>query len=249
MKREQIDVEIRLGERGVENAALDNDIIVVVDVLRAGSTIITAINNGALSIVPVLTVNQARKLARTTSNTLLGGERKSLRIPGFLLGNSPLEYTSETVQGKNIVLTTTNCTRILERCKQLQPDSDTLIGAFLNASSVGRAAWKLGRKKNRGISIIQAGEGGEASQDDLACAELIKAVIEAGTQRHLSSAFRDMAGLLIYAILSNTPHGKYLVKMGFERDVDYCSRLDVTSTVPKLSIIDRTNASVVAAQS
>jgi 2-phosphosulfolactate phosphatase len=233
-----------LGERGAQDAALRNDIIVIVDVLRASSTIITAIDNGALSIVPALTVNQARKLARTTSNSILGGERKALRIPGFLLGNSPLEYTSEIVQDKNIILTTTNCTRVLESYKRLQPCSDVLIGAFLNMTSVAETAGGLGREKNKGISIIQAGVRGIPSEDDLTCAELIKNMIEIRKQRHFPIASRGMAGLSIYAILSNTNHGKYLMKMGFERDVDYCSRLDVTAIVPRLSSIGGANAIV-----
>jgi 2-phosphosulfolactate phosphatase len=247
LKKGERVVEIRLGERGVQDAAQRNDIIVVVDVLRASSTIITAIDNGALSIVPATTVGQARKLARIISNSILGGERKALRIPGFALGNSPLEYTPEIVRDKNIILTTTNCTRILESCKELQHSSDVLIGAFLNATSVAETAQRLARRKERGISIIQAGVRGKESQDDLTCAELIRSRIEARTQRHMPIGSRSIAGLSIYAILSNTNHGKYLMRMGFEHDVDYCSQVDTTATVPRLSNIGGTNAVVVSA--
>nr|MDO8099875.1 2-phosphosulfolactate phosphatase [Candidatus Njordarchaeota archaeon] len=249
MKREQNAIRIRLGERGAEEAALDNDIAVVVDVLRASSTIITAIDNGALSIVPVLTVNQAREIARKTPNSILAGERKALPIRGFLLGNSPLEYTPEIVRGKNIVLTTTNCTRILERFRRLQSCSEVLIGAFLNATSVAGAARKLGKEKNRGVSLIQAGVGGKQSQDDLTCAELIKTMIEARRERRSTLTLRRETNLFIYAILSNTTHGKYLMKLGFERDVDYCSRLDETATVPKLCKADGTIAKIVTLES
>jgi len=247
LKREENTIKIRLGERGAEEATLDNDIAVVVDVLRASSTIITAMDNGALSIIPVLTVNKAREIARTTTNSILAGERKALRIRGFLLGNSPLEYTREIVRGKNIVLTTTNCTRVLERCNRLQSCAEVLIGAFLNATSVAETAWKLGKEKNRRISIIQAGVGGKPSQDDLTCAELIKAMIEARTERGSTLVLRGETNLFIHAILSNTTHGKYLMKVGFERDLDYCSRLDATKTVPKLRKTNGTIAKIVIA--
>nr|MDO8135797.1 2-phosphosulfolactate phosphatase [Candidatus Njordarchaeum guaymaensis] len=249
MKREENVVKIRLGERGVEDAALDNDIIVVVDVLRASSTIITAMDNGALSIAPTLTVNQAKRVARTTSNSILAGERKALRIPGFLLGNSPLEYTSEVVRAKNIILTTTNCTRILEKCRRLQACSEVFIGAFLNATSAAEAAKRLGTEKNREISVIQAGVDGKPSCDDLTCAELIKTMIEAVTERRSTRTLQGETDLLIYSILSNTPHGRYLIRIGFERDVDYCSRLDITTTVPKLRKVDGETAKIVRAQS
>jgi 2-phosphosulfolactate phosphatase len=247
LKSEESVVKIRSGERGLEDAAVVNDIVVAVDVLRTSSTIITAMDNGALSIVPTLTVNQARKLARTTSNSILAGERNALRIPGFLLGNSPLEYTSEVVRGKIIILTTTNCTRIFERCRQLQSCSEVLIGAFLNATAVAGVARKLREETGRGISVIQAGVGGRPSQDDLTCAELIRNMIEARTERRSTLALRGETDLFVYAVLSNTTHGEYLIKVGFERDINYCSRIDLTATVPELRKVNGTMARIVRA--
>jgi phosphosulfolactate phosphohydrolase-like enzyme len=110
---------------------------------------------------------------------------------------------------------------------------------------VSEAARILGKEENSGISIIQAGVRGELSQDDLTCAELIKTIIESRTERHPTHTFRGETSLLLYMILSNTRHGKYLIKMGFARDVDYCSRLDITTTVPKLLKADKTLAKIV----
>jgi 2-phosphosulfolactate phosphatase len=238
-------INILLGERGVEEAALHNDVVVVVDVLRAASTIITALDNGATSIIPTLSIRQAREITRRTPDSVLAGERKAFRIRGFLLGNSPLEYTPEKVRGKNVVLTTTNCTRILERCRKASACSNVLVGAFLNATSVSEAAWRLGRELKSGISIIQAGVGGNPSQDDLTCAEMIKTIIESKVEGRPALTFRGETNLLLYTVLSNTKHGGYLIRMGFGRDVDYCSQLDITTTVPKLCKVDRTMAKIV----
>lgn len=227
-------VAIRTGLRGVREAAKDSDMIIVIDVLRASSTIITAIENGALSVFPTLTVNQAREMAKTVPDPMLAGERKGLRIPGFILGNSPLEYTPRTVRGKNIVLTTTNCTRILEGCKQLPSDKKVVIGALLNAGAMAELSRKLIEQENSNISIIQAGTRGGQSQDDRICAELLVTMIERETPQQLTPESRNIVNLLLYSILSSTKHGKRLIRIGFKNDVRYCSQLSISNIIPEL---------------
>src|SRR5262245_13937729 len=108
---------------------------VVIDVLRATSTIIHALAAGARSVVPCGEIEDARQMAIAAprGTVLLGGERGGLRIPGFDLGNSPAEYAHGTVAGKTIVITTTNGTRALVRAKEARR---VLIGALCNQSAV-----------------------------------------------------------------------------------------------------------------
>jgi 2-phosphosulfolactate phosphatase len=228
-------VAIRTGVQGVAEASKDSDMIIVIDVLRASSTIITAIENGALSIFPTLTINGARELTKRIPDSVLAGERKGFRIRGFRLGNSPLECNPQTIRGKNIILTTTNCTRVLERCKRLPSGKKVVIGALLNAWTIAELARNLIEQENRKISIIQAGSKGRKCQDDQICAEVLQTMIEHRTEQQLTSRLQEIMNLLLYSILSGTKHGKSLIKIGFDSDVKYCSQLNISNTVPVLS--------------
>jgi 2-phosphosulfolactate phosphatase len=238
-------IKIRLGTKGIEEAARSDGLIIVVDVLRASSTIITAMANGASSVLPVMGIGDARLIAKSTPHSILGGERKGLRIAGFHLGNSPLEYTPEVVLDKNIVFTTTNCTKVLERCKYLPPSKEVLIGAFLNAMViVWRAKRYLDEGDNR-MSIVQAGSEGESSLDDLLCAELIKSMILTGNEHPLPPMARNLMNSIAYVVLSNTKHGKYLCSIGFGNDVKYCSQVNVIDVIPRLERDQAGNSRIV----
>ena len=107
---------------------------VVIDVLRATTTIVTALNNGAKEIIPVNSIEFAMKVSGNTfsGHTLLGGERNTKKIEGFALGNSPLEYSPEIVNGKSIVLFTTNGSKAIAFDKSVSPTSREVIGASIN---------------------------------------------------------------------------------------------------------------------
>ena len=109
-------VDVKLSPLAAEARTHLDATVIVVDVLRASTTIITALANGARNVVPVLTPDEAAtlKLRYDSANVLLGGERGGVKIQGFDLGNSPLEYTEETVSGKTIVFTSTNGTEAIK---------------------------------------------------------------------------------------------------------------------------------------
>ena len=138
-------------------ASIQDSCCVVIDVLRATTTMITALGNGAQSITPVLTVEVAREVARNT-NGLLGGERDCVKLPGFDFGNSPAEYTAERVGGQNIIMTTTNGTRAIMACLK---SNKTLIAAFANLSAVIRHIADEPK-----LNIICAGTNGEITLED-----------------------------------------------------------------------------------
>src|SRR3972149_9874236 len=104
-------IEVTLTPAELRATELAGKTVVVIDELRASSTIVQALGNGARAVFPVASIPEARKHAGQMNGVLLGGERGGLRIPGFDLGNSPSEYTRDRVAGKTIVLTTTNGTR------------------------------------------------------------------------------------------------------------------------------------------
>lgn len=134
---------------------------VVIDVLRASTTMVFALEAGAREILPCLEVADARQVAAglPVGEFVLGGERGGTRIEGFHLGNSPSEYTVEAVSQRTVVFTTTNGTRALLQCRQAQR---VLIGAFVNAAAVVRQL--AGQAK---IALVCAGTGGEFSRDDV----------------------------------------------------------------------------------
>ena len=115
---------------------------VVIDTLRATSTIITALANGCEQVIPVEEVGQATRLRASVGGdtmAVLGGERGGQKIPGFDLGNSPLEYGPEHIYGKTLILTTTNGTLAIGKAETA---SRTYIGAMINATSIARRCSK-----------------------------------------------------------------------------------------------------------
>ena len=134
--------------------------VVVIDVLRATTTIAFALAAGASEVIPCLEVDDARQLAAKypAGTVLLGGERLGVRIEGFDLGNSPTEYTTDKVAKKTIIFTTTNGTRAMERCRQARR---VLLGALVNRRAIAAA---LAQETN--VDIVCAGTRGEVGLDD-----------------------------------------------------------------------------------
>lgn len=141
--------------------------VVVIDVLRASTTIVQALEAGAAEVIPCLEVEDAWRTAAELQNcdVLLGGERLGLPIDGFDLGNSPTDYTPEKVAGKTIVFTTTNGTKALNQCRLAKR---VLIGAFVNASAVCRELMGLER-----VHLMCAGTRGDYTREDVLMAGLI----------------------------------------------------------------------------
>jgi 2-phosphosulfolactate phosphatase len=151
----------------VEPAELAGAAAVVIDVLRASTTILYALDAGATTVVPCLEIADARALAKQypTGDVRLGGERHGVAIEGFDLGNSPEEYTAERVGGRTVVLTTTNGTRAMIHAREAK---DVLIGAFVNASAI--VTRLLAEPK---VCILCAGTDGQISEDDTLVAGLL----------------------------------------------------------------------------
>jgi 2-phosphosulfolactate phosphatase len=207
---------------------------VAIDVLRATSTIIAALNNGAREVIPVATIDFATKFKGNTAGgmTLLGGERNTKMIEGFNLGNSPLEYKEEVVNGKSIILYTTNGTRAIVKAKF----SDNLfICSFNNISSIARHLVKLAKD----TEIICSGTNGFFSLEDVVCAgRLLAEILELAPETELldsakaSLTLSKSFGKSIPKLLKETEHGKLLLENGFLEDLNYCSKINSIDIIP-----------------
>ena len=126
------------------NGLNDDFIIVVIDVLRATSTIVTALYLGASSVIPVTSVKEAKKVQKNLhiENSLLCGEENIQKIEGFDLGNSPLEYEKEFIKNKIIIFKTSNGTKVLRKCYDLFSDKKMYIASFLASIGVSIARIK-----------------------------------------------------------------------------------------------------------
>jgi len=210
--------------------------VVVIDVLRATSTILTALAGDCPEVIPVVEPEEAFALAagRGRDRCLLGGERKGIKIPGFDLGNSPAEYKREVVSGKTILLCTSNGTAALQ---EAQSGAKVLIGAFLNMSRLTSYLKQVAGE----VVLFCAGKDGELALEDLLCAGMLvdnlvfaakrEPVVElTDTARVAMVACRHMAaGKGAVVALAQTEHGRYLSSLGFTGDVRYCGQVDFLS--------------------
>ena len=217
--------------------------VVVIDVLRASTTICFALAAGAKEVIPCLDVAQARETAAKIDNSVLGGERGGKKIDGFDLGNSPREYIEDVVQGKTVVYTTTNGTRALQSCVGAE---QIVIGAFVNIGNVIDVA-----AQHDDIHLLCAGTDGAITREDVFLAGAMAEII---MLRHLSLVTNDQAQIAIDAwqavtrgthdaatiarCLQASAGGRNLQAIGLADDVRLAAALNMVPVVPRLDRID-----------
>jgi len=207
----------------------------VIDVLRASTTIITALSNGCEAIVPVADPQEARRRAGDARNggTLVAGERQGEPIPGFDLSNSPVEFQSPHVRGKTVYFTTSNGTRALLAARAAEAIG---IAALVNVTAA--AAWAV--HAGRDVIIVCSGSHGRHSLEDWTCGGLaIDRMLAAVPGAVLSEAARDALatgrryGVDVGRLKQDAPWARRLIAAGRGADVDACLRLDTTKLVPR----------------
>lgn len=201
--------------------------VVVIDVVRATTTIIEALANGARAIYPTESTEEAVRLASSMGrdDTLLCGERKGVKVEGFDLGNSPREFDAATVEGKKIVMTTTNGTRALGAAAE---GARLLPCAFTNLGAVAEEVADDGH-----VVIVCAGREDRFSLDDALCAgHLIQRLIAETEDGHeLNDAARAVRALASARkpsrrFLGLTAGGASVVEIGLGDDLDICADVD-----------------------
>lgn len=221
----------------IDELSLRDQTIVVLDVLRAGSSIASALANGAKEIIPVNTVERAVKISGSLfgDHILRGGERNGRIIEGFDLGNSPLEYTREKVEGKAIIYSTTNGSRAIDKARYAR---EVAIGGFVNLSSL----LDFLRNSGRDAIILCSGHIGRFSMEDSVCAGMLLHLLSEDPGRELSMTDAALAAIALYKsfgksiprMIRNSEHGRYLAGLGFTADLEYCAKVDSLSILPQL---------------
>jgi 2-phosphosulfolactate phosphatase len=197
--------------------------VVVIDVLRATSTIVTALGNKASEVIPAIEPVEVADLVRNIGprECITGGERKGLKIEGFDLGNSPAEYTEERVKGKKVVLCTTNGTKAI---KWAQGAAEVYIGSFLNIQVLMDHLWGSAQD----LILICSGREQNLCLEDLAFAGMMIQLLQDRGKNGLT----DGAKLAQYVwekaapnpeqFIKQTQHGRYLSEIGMEHDIREC---------------------------
>lgn len=207
-------------------------IVVIIDIFRATSTITAALHNGARAVVPVASVEECIALGNSTPNSLTAGERDGKVAEGLQHGNSPLEYPSDFIAGKTLILTTTNGTRLLH---MVSGAAAIVIGSFLNLDAIcnylragnknvllGCASWK---DRFNLEDTLFAGAVAHAVRDvfDVNCDSTRAAM-------HLHESAKGS----YYQFLNDSSHFRRLSAFGLEEDMEYCCQPNLHPIVPIL---------------
>lgn len=234
----RIQVTVHLTPAHLDEMQLKDKNIVIIDVLRASTSIATALQNGAKEIIPVNSVENAVKISGSLYGdvTLRAGERNSKMIEGFNLGNSPLEYTEPIVKGKSIIFMTMNGSVAIVKGKHAK---NLVVAGFINVSVVVDFLIKL----QEDFVIICAGMENNFCIEDAVCAGKILNKLEKGSEAELvlddagvtSLMLEKNFGKNILKMLKSADHGKYLAEIGFADDLKVCSAVDSIDVLPFLS--------------
>jgi 2-phosphosulfolactate phosphatase len=213
--------------------------VVVVDVLRAATSITMALANGAREVMPVASISGATALAAQLDrdDILLCGEREGRLIDGFSLGNSPSDYSRERVRGKTLIFGSTNGTPAIVKATGAPT---VLVCGFVNLPSVLEVLFEEGEPFP--MAIVCAGKLNRFSIEDGVCSgQLIERICQRlGKDPQLNDAARVSRMLLkeyggdILALLHSSDHGKYLISIGMEGDLAHCAAIGVLPVVPVL---------------
>lgn len=225
-------LSVALSPSGLDPDTIDGRAVLVVDVLRASTTIVAALANGARAVIPVADKGEAGRLAASLDRdvSVLAGERDGVTLPGFALGNSPLAYTPEAVGGRTVVLTTTNGTAALVRARGA---ARLAVGALVNAAAA-EAFLRRALADGLPTTVLCAGWRGHVALEDALCAGLLVDRVggaEDDGARIAHGLYRGARGDLARALFE-ADHTRRLVALGAGDDVAACARLDVTDTLP-----------------
>lgn len=208
----------------------DDAIVVVIDIFRATSAIVTAFYNGVHKMIPVATVEEAREYQK--NGFMAAAERDGEVIDGFELGNSPFGYMNNKVKGKTIAISTTNGTQAIEVSRKA---SKIIIGSFLNLGVV--CEYLMNQKKD--VVLVCAGWKNKFNLEDTLFAGAVVDALSTSSSTTLScdSAIAakhlyDLAKNDLFSFLQNSSHRNRLAKLDLERDIKYCLTLNQCSVIP-----------------
>jgi 2-phosphosulfolactate phosphatase len=224
-------IEVCLTPALLDLYAIENSIVVVIDVLRATSSITYGIDNGAQAIIPVMEVEDC--LAYADQGYLLAAERNGEVVTGYDFGNSPFSYTKDKVYGKTIVLTTTNGTKAMHLAQERA--HQVIVGSFLNLAAICDYL----KSQNRNVLLLCAGWKDNFNLEDTLFAGAVVHRLQVDFKLADDScvAAVDMYQLAkddLRQYLRKSSHSHRLIKLNIEEDVQFCLKLDLCKTIPVL---------------
>ncbi|EKQ57427.1 MULTISPECIES: 2-phosphosulfolactate phosphatase family protein [unclassified Clostridium] len=227
-------VDIIISADHIDENEIKDKIVVVIDMFRATSVIITALNNGCREVIPFLTIEETLEEAKkfNKEDYILGGERKAVKIDGFDLSNSPLEYTEEVIKNKILLMTTTNGTRTLTKSASAK---SVLIAAMLNAKAVAKKLINI----NEDVIIINAGTNGNFSMDDFICSGyIINEILRENKGLELTDIAKTAnmiyaANTDILSYVKEASHYSVMKVLELDNDIEYCIKKSIVDIVPE----------------
>ncbi|MDZ4710720.1 MAG: 2-phosphosulfolactate phosphatase [bacterium] len=222
-----------------DDLVLKDKNVIILDVLRATTTMTIALANGAKEIIPTENIATAVRVAKGSKNSMLCGERNGKVVDGFNLGNSPLEYSPEVVKDKSLIFSTTNGTIAIIKSKFAKT---CVLCSFVNISAIVDYVNTI----DEDFTIICSGKLNDFCLEDAVCAGMLLSKLSEG--RTIQMRDSEIAAINLcndLAMLMNVPsqekilrlfhlseHGKYLTQIGFEKDLDISSKLDSYPFIP-----------------
>jgi len=223
-------IEVCLSPELIHQHELAGKIVVVVDIFRATSCIVTGLDNGVTAIKPVAEVAECLELGK--QGYLMAGERGGIKVPEFDMGNSPFEYQGEEVKGKKVAISTTNGSQAIVKSAGAE---EIIIGAFLNLEAVSE--YILQSKKD--VLIHCAGWKGTVNLEDTLfagalideCAEEMKPIGDAALLAHQLYVGNHEN---LFSLANQSSHAERLAGFGIEKDLEFCMTENEYTVVPKL---------------
>lgn len=229
-------IDVFFSSLSFQEDELRNKVVVVIDVLRATSTIVTALKNGAKGVIPVEDMGEASRISQSvdSDNYLLCGEKDGVKIEGYDLGNSPLEYTPEVIGGKTLIFNTTNGTKAI---KKSLGSASIYIASFLNLNRVIEAL----RDESHEIVLLCAGwKGRLALEDTLLAGAIIHDLCDGELTDDALDGARVAFGIYqkymddIPSVIKQTNHASRLKELIGLDDIEYCCTTDSCDLLPIL---------------
>ena len=230
-------IEVLFGAASVASSDVAGRVVAVIDVLRASTTIATALANGARAVVPLESSDEVimRAKAFERRDVRLAGERRMMPIPGFELGNSPREFTREVVEGKTVLMTTTNGTPAIGTTSGAR---DVVIASYVNYTAV-LTMLRTALRGGADVAIVCAGRDRHFALEDAGCAGRY---VNTVAKRMSGIALNDAAqacsmidrkyGDQVLRLLEASEHGRALRDAGFGDDLAACAAIDSFPVIP-----------------
>ena len=221
----------------VSSETSTNDVYIVIDVIRATTSLAVMFDQGATRILVAGTVEQAREAAQKLPGRLLCGERNVQPVPGFDYGNSPVQFSEVDLTGRELIMTTTNGTRAFYACPS---DAIRLAGSFYNAEAVALKALEMAKDLGGNISLMCSGELDYFALDDAVCAGYLALELHRlqGQVLPLDLDESILAAIALYEafeppkVIDYCNSAQAVILGGLPDDPPFCMRTSVSQSVP-----------------